>query len=283
MQSLLVFPAAVAATLYAAGSFQIKACLTNGTARRRAIAVTNLAMVLWSLPLFMLSRDQFSWPSLLIAAAAGACLFAGRILAVIALREGELSLVGPLLGMKTLLVACFSFLSGQSELTPPLWTAAVLVTLGVALLQRGPKHQSRHRTIAAAYALGAGILFAGCDILVVEARAHLSTGWLAPTLFITVGALTPLMGKPASAPLDARKALRAGALIMGFQTTFVILLISLTGQAVLINIVYATRSLWTVLFDRWFTKGEAVRTFFAHRLAGAALVVAAIAVILFSE
>ena len=157
-----------------------------------------------------------------------------------ALDQGDLSIVGPLLGMKTLLVAIFSFSTGQAELTAWLWIASIAATAGVILIQRGPRRLTKRRRAAACYAFGASLLFALCDILVVEARGQLGIGWLSPTLFLTVALLVPLMGKHPKAPSEARKPMYLGSVIMGFQT-YRILIISLTGQAVMVNIVYSPR------------------------------------------
>jgi uncharacterized membrane protein YdcZ (DUF606 family) len=74
-----------------------------------------------------------------------------------------------------------------------------------------------------------------------------------------------------------------GSAIMGFQTSLVILLIGLTGQAVLINIVYSSRAIWTVIVDRFYGRGEGVAAFFKWRLAGAALLVTAIVIVIFQR
>jgi uncharacterized membrane protein YdcZ (DUF606 family) len=189
--------------------------------------------------------------------------------------------VGPLLGLKTLLVAIFSFLTGQAELNTWLWIAAITATLGVILIQRGPRKLSANRRQAAAYAAGASVLFAGCDILVVEARSQLGIGWLSPTLFITLALLVPCLGKLSPPTPEARKPMYLGSLIMGFQTTFVIFLIGLTGQAVMINIIYASRAIWTVVIDRLYGRGEDVAAFFFGRLLGAALLVCSIILVIF--
>ena len=200
-----------------------------------------------------------------------------------ALDLGDLSIVGPLLGMKTLLVAIFSFSTGQAELTVWLWIASIAATAGVILIQRGPRRLTKRRRAAACYAFGASILFALCDILVVEARGQLGIGWLSPTLFLTVALLVPMMGKHPNAPSEARKPMYLGSAIMGFQTTLVILIIGLTGQAVMVNIVYSSRALWTVVVDRYYGRGEGVAAFFRWRLIGAALLVAAIAIVIFQR
>ncbi|MGC6423669.1 MAG: EamA family transporter [Lentimonas sp.] len=280
---IAVLCAAGAASLYATGSLQIKRSLNQGATKRRAIAVTNIAMALWALPLFFISRGDFELTAWLTAVGAGVALFLGRILSVKSLEVGDLSIVGPLLGMKTLLVAIFSFATGQSELTPWLWIAAILATAGVILIQRGPRKFTKSRRIAAYYAGGASVLFAGCDILVVEARGQLGIGWLSPTLFMTVALLVPFLGKHPAPPQEAKKPMYLGSVIMGFQTSLVVLLIGLTGQAVLINIVYSSRALWTVVVDRFYGRGEGVAAFFKWRLAGAALLVSAIIIVIFQR
>lgn len=272
-----------AAALYATGSLQIKRSLTAGATKRRAIAVTNVAMALWALPLFFISRGDFELTAWLTAVGAGVALFLGRILSVKSLELGDLSIVGPLLGIKTLLVAIFSFATGQSELTGWLWIAAILATGGVILIQRGPRKFTKNRRAAAYYAGGASIFFAACDILVVEARGQLGIGWLSPTLFMTVALLVPFLGKHPKPPVEATKPMYLGSVVMGFQTSLVILLIGLTGQAVLINIVYSSRALWTVVIDRLYGRGEGVATFFKWRLAGAVLLVTAIGIVIFQR
>ncbi|MDG1668084.1 MAG: hypothetical protein P8M62_06015 [Opitutae bacterium] len=283
MSPLVVLCSTGAAALYASGSLQIKRALTSGAQNRRAIAVTNIAMALWSLPLFFVSRGDFEFQAWLTAVFAGIALFLGRILSVKALEVGDLSIVGPLLGMKTLLVAIFSFSTGQTELSPWLWAAAIAATAGVTLLQKGPAQLSKNRRLAALYAAGASILFASCDILVVEARGQLGIGWLSPTLFVTVALLVPLLGKQRKPPEEAQKPLYLGAAIMGFQTSLVIFLIGYTGQAVLINIVYSSRALWTVIIDRFFGRGDEVEAFFKTRLLGAALLLTAIVIVIFQR
>lgn len=281
MGSLVFLFTAGAASLYAIGSLKIKKGLIDGACHRRTIAVTNIAMALWSLPLFFVSRGDFELKSWFIAILAGVALFLGRILSVKSLEVGDLSIVGPLLGMKTLFVAIFSFLTGQTELTTWLWIAALTATIGVILIQRGNKKLTFNRRTAAIYAFGASVLFAACDILVVEARNQLGIGWLSPTLFITLALLVPLLGKHEAPPRKAQGSMYLGAAIMGFQTSLIILLIGLTGQAVLINIIYASRAIWTVVIDRIYGRGEDVAAFFKQRLIGAALLVLSIIIVVF--
>jgi uncharacterized membrane protein YdcZ (DUF606 family) len=52
---------------------------------------------------------------------------------------------------------------------------------------------------------------------------------------------------------------------------------------VLVNIVYSSRALWTVVVDRYYGRGEDVAAFFRWRLIGAALLVTAIAIVIFQR
>ena len=82
MTPIVTLCAASAAVLYAVGSLDVKKALASGTDRRAAIAWTNIAMALWSLPLFFLSKETFTLNGFLLALGAGLSLFFGRIFAV---------------------------------------------------------------------------------------------------------------------------------------------------------------------------------------------------------
>jgi uncharacterized membrane protein YdcZ (DUF606 family) len=72
-----------------------------------------------------------------------------------------------------------------------------------------------------------------------------------------------------------KKRLWIGGGIIGFQAPLVIMLIGFTGQATLINILYASRTIWSVLVDA--VKGEGnAREFWIARLGGALLLLTAI-------
>jgi uncharacterized membrane protein len=283
MSPIVFLCAAGAAGLYASGSLQIKRSLNAGAKKRNAIAATNIAMALWSLPLFFVARGDFELQAWLTAVVAGVALFIGRIFSVKSLEVGDLSIVGPLLGLKTLLVALFAFFTGQQEMTVWLWCAALGATAGVILLQRGPIQFKKIRREAAFYAAGASVLFALCDILVVEAKGKLGIGWLSPTLFLTVAILVPFLGKQTQPPAESKKPMYLGSVVMGFQTTLIIFLIGTTGQALLINIIYSSRALWTVVIDRFYGRGDDIAEFFYSRLIGASLLVLAIVTVIFQR
>jgi len=278
---ILFFPA-LAACLYAVGSMGLKKSMLAGTVPRRVMAVSNIAMALWAAPLFFLFEGTWDTGAWWTAVGAGAALFTGRICAIKALEAGDVSIVAPLLGMKTVLVALLSMVFFPFEMTWPLFWSAVLASGGVALLQKGPVSRRKGTQKAACFALGASLLFALTDVSVQGSAQTLGAGYYLPTLFFTVAFLTPLLGVHPSPPPGGKKSLYFGSGIIGFQTTLMVLVIAMAGNATLVNIVYSTRALWSVLVDR--AVGEAhIKDYLLPRLTGAILITAAVVMAIFSK
>ena len=246
-----------------------------GTVPRRVMAISNIAMALWSLPLIFFFEGNWDFHAWLMAVGAGCALFTGRIFAIKALEAGDVSIVAPLLGMKTVLVAVLSMVFFPFEMTPILFLSAVLASGGGILLQRGPVERKPGTRKAAGFAMGASLLFAITDISVQGSAQILGVGYFLPTLFLTVAVLVPLLGSHPGPPKNGKKPLLFGSIIIGFQTTLMVLVIGLAGQATLVNIIYSTRSLWAVVVDR--VAGEAhIRDYLISRLCGALLITAAV-------
>lgn len=278
---VVVLATAVASFLYAGGSLQLKRSMSGGAAAFGAVAITNFCMALWSLPLLLWSIQDWPhkgipWDGVWGTLCAGLALFVGRILAVKALEWGDLSMVGPLLGLKTLLIASLATLMGQLEVSWIHWLSAGLAFGGVTLLQRGQNSTAKKSKRAVVYALGASVFFAATDLLVVQVRHDLGATLVTPILFMTVALMALCLGKLPKAPAETRRSLWAGSAIIGFQTTVIVFLIALTGEAVIINIVYASRALWTVVMDRWFNASSQKSEIYGFRFVGATFVMAAV-------
>ena len=278
---IFIFPAC-AACLYALGSYGLKSSMAAGAAPRRVMMVSNLAMALWSLPILLFADGRWDLQAWLIAVFAGGSLFTGRIFAIKALEHGDLSLVAPLLGMKTVLVAVLSRIFFPFEFSNLLLICAGLASAGVYLLNRGPVATREGNRKAMGYPLGASVLFAITDISVQGSREALGSGLLVPTLFLTVGLLVPVLGKTPPPPSSAKRSLYAGSATIGFQTTLMIVVISLVGQATLINVVYASRAIWSVIVDL-ITGGTSLRKLWLPRLAGASMICGAVVLAILSK
>lgn len=279
--TVFVLPA-LAACFYALGSMGLKRSMQNGAAARRVMAVSNIAMALWSVPLIFVFPGTWHLNAWFMAIGAGVALFCGRIFSIKALEAGDLSIVAPLLGMKTVLVAVLSMFFFPFEVTRTLIFSAVLASVGVALLQRGPVERKAGTKKAALYAMGASFLFAITDISVQGARDLLGVGYLVPTLFLTVGLLVPLLGRHPASPPKACQSMYAGSVVIGFQTMLMILVIGLIGQATLVNVIYSSRALWSVVVDR--AMGEPhIKDYLFSRMAGALFVMGAVVMAIVSK
>ena len=267
-----------AALLYAVGYLELKGAMHRGATSKRVTIFSNHAMALWSMPLAFLAfilPTHPNWQAAVAAALAGLCLFLGRICTVEALARADLSISAPLLGTKTVLVALLSILLLHTPVGWKLLTAALLTAVGLAFLQTGPDHNRHHRRSAVGWAMGASLLFALVDVLTQGYARSSGVAFFQPVMFVVLAAMTPLLGKAPAAPAQARGKLLIGSAVIGFQAPLVILLIGLFGQATLINILYATRTIWSVAIDAWKGEGQA-REYWGWRLAGALMLLGAI-------
>ena len=274
----IAFGALGAALLYALGYLELKASIHHGATSKRVNIFSNYAMAAWSMPLAFLAfilPTHPNWPAAFAAIGAGVSLFIGRICTVKALAKADLSISAPLLGMKTVLVALFSILLLHAPVGWHLMSAAVLTVAALTLLQIGPGHNKHHRRAAVGWAMGASILFALVDVLTQGYARTSGVAFFQPVMFVVLAAMTPLLGSTPPAPAVAKKRLLIGSAVIGFQAPLVIMLIGLFGQATLINILYATRTIWSVAVDAWKGEGNA-REYWVTRLSGAVLLLAAI-------
>jgi len=267
-----------AALLYAVGYLELKGSIHHGATSKRINIFSNYAMAAWSMPLAFLAiflPTHPNWESAGAAVAAGAFLFLGRICTVKALAKADLSISAPLLGAKTVLVALFSILLLHTPVGWKLLVAAVLTVAALTLLQVGPDHNKHHRRSAVGWAMGASVLFALVDVLTQGYARKSGVAFFQPIMFVVLAAMTPLLGSTPPAPPTAKRRLLIGGSVIGFQAPLVIMLIGLFGQATLINILYATRTIWSVAIDAWRGEGNA-REFWLVRSTGALLLMGAI-------
>lgn len=267
-----------AAALYAVGYLELKGAIHHGATSKRVNVFSNYAMAAWSMPLALLALflpTHPNWESAMAACAAGASLFLGRICTVKALAKADLSISAPLLGAKTILVALFSVLLLRTEISWKLMLAAAMTVVALALLQTGPDHNRHHRRAAVGWAMAASVLFALVDVLTQGYARQSGVAFFQPLMFVVLASMTPLLGSTSPAPPVAKRRLLIGGAVIGFQAPLVIMLIGLFGRATLINILYATRTLWSVVIDAWKGEGNA-RDYWIARLSGALLLLGAI-------
>ncbi len=242
----------VAAVLYALGSIVVKRALKEGVTMDQSFHLTNLALGLMFFPLVFLEKNGIDWSQTAKPVLIGAAFFFAHWLTFAALRRGDVSFVTPLMGTKVVFVALGVVLLTGKTPGVPLWIAAVLTTLGIFVMGLADLKGGRHLAFTAVVTLSSALLFGLFDVLVswwaadFGELAFLAIGMGTVPLFSL--ALWFLQGCPALAMTKTRaKWTGWGAVLIALQAVFMGLGLSFFDDATGVNVVYASRGLWTIV------------------------------------
>jgi drug/metabolite transporter (DMT)-like permease len=246
---------------YACGAIAIKRALGAGISGTWVNFFCNSLMALlfqifWFFPGNLIGTAGLGAPIL-----CGALFFIGQIFTFRAISRGDVSIATPLLGTKVILVALFSlFLLHHAP--PASWlVAALLASIGIALISYSPggSHERLGATIG--WSLGAAALFALTDVLVQHWVHRVGYYRFAPVMFGTAGFLSLfylpalLRGRWSGRSHLAVRGyhdgailwLTAGAVLLSLQSLAIYSAIGIYRSATLTNILYGSRCLWSVL------------------------------------
>jgi drug/metabolite transporter (DMT)-like permease len=281
----------LSAVVYVVGVLLLKRATELGADVLRVSAICNWASAIAFLPLLLLGGTIPSAAALWQPALVATFFVAGQTIAFFALRIGDVSIATPVLGAKIVLVALFATVIVGERLTAPLWLAAGLSSVAVALLNRAPPTSHHRIGMTIVLAGSAAALFAVFDVLVQKWSPAWGTGRFLPVM-IGFAALYSVglwvAGRPSRAG-DERIFTRAwfvgGAVCLAVQSVGFIGTISLRGHVTATNVLYSSRGLWSVVavwfVGHWFGNRERHLGggVIGWRLCGAALMLAAIALV----
>ncbi|CAM3086453.1 DMT family transporter [Rariglobus hedericola] len=289
MPAHLLFPVA-ASIAYVFAMLAFKRSGNWGVGVWRTAFVSNIAIGLAFAPFWLLGgHDQpvtQLWQPLLVA-----LLFLfGQIFTFLSLHYGDVSVGTPVMGLKIILVALGSALLLPDPIPLKWWIAAFLSTAAIILLSRGesrPRHAVGRTVLAAALAATSFALF---DVLIQKWSPAWGVGRFLPLTCGAVAVLSfgfiPLFNAPLSAiPRPAWRWLGGGSLLLALQSSLFVYAIGAFGDATVMNIVYSSRGLWSVvavwLIGHWFANEEQTLApaILRSRLIGAMLILAAIALV----
>ena len=276
--------------LYVIGAVLLKRATAAGVGMWRAAFATNLASAVGFLPLLALGGPGQGWAAIWQPAVVAMLLVVGQCASLWALTRGDVSVATPVLGAKIILVAFFTTAVAGQRVPPQLWGAAILSTLAIGLLHRGPAGRHHDLMLTIVGALVAAVAFALFDVLVMTWSPAWGAGRFLPLMMGLAGlyslAFIPLFRKPLrTVAHPVGWVLLGGAVLVALQGLLLITTIAVFGDATAVNIVYGTRGLWSVLLvwlaGRWLGSDEGSRgaTVLGGRLAGAALMTAAVVVV----
>lgn len=288
--ALIVFPL-LAAFVFTISVLLLKRASALGAGLWRSAFVSNISGAIIFSALLALGGPPVRWDMLWQPFCIALCLFAGLLGQFLALEKGDVSVAVPVLGLKVVGVALLAPLLTSDHTDARLWVAVVLSSLGIAVLNRKQDGRRPHNVgitlLAAGFAAGSFALF---DVLVQKWGPAWGVGRLLPIVFAMNGLLSfsliPKFREPLSAlPRQTWKWLLAGSCLLAVQSIFFIGTLAVWGKAARTNVIYSSRGLLSVvlvwLVGHWFSnleQGLGRRTL-AWRLAGAALMLAAIVLV----
>lgn len=280
----------IAGIIYAAGALLVKRSAELGVGVWRTAFVANVVCALFFQPLLLMDGTihwHLWWQPLLVAL----CFVVGQWLTFISIDTGDVSVATPVLGLKILLVATLVTIFSGTDLHWQLWVAAILATVGIALLNQGGGHATHHhvgRTIVTASL--AAMAYAVFDVLMQAWAPAWGVGRFLPIAMGLSGVLSVGFVARFRAPLSAipRRTwpwLLGGTVTMATQSVLFVFTIAQWGEAAAANVVYSSRGLWSVVlvwvFGHWVHSREQHLggRVLAWRMAGATLMTAAIALV----
>ena len=230
------------------------------------------------------------------AAIIGLLFFSGQFFTYTAFRYGDVSVATPIFGVKILLVAVLSsFTTGQS-IAWTIWVAACIATAGIILVQSGPrsalKHERKHLLITVVTALSAALSLSVFDVLLMTWGKTFGALRFLPVMFgfaalFSFCLLPWVNGVSKLKSVHALRPMLFATILMALQAMGMTIALSQFADATRVNIVYALRGLWAIVFA-WllahsFEGGErhAATGIMLRRAAGALLLTGAVILALF--
>ena len=277
--------------IYAFSAVIFKKVLDAGTDPWFINFLSNAATCVLALPLLFADPMPLGAMPLARPLIAGVIFMVGQMASVLALKQGDVSVATPLLGMKVLLVALFTVTVLHQPVSPGLWAAAFMAAFAFVLL-RGPQGGSRSNFMSTVlYSLLCAASFALCDILIQKWAPSCGSGKFLTLMFIIIAVLSlvfvPIFrAGPLSYSLKTWKWLGWGILFIALQAIGMGIALSYFGNATATNIVFSSRGIWSVLIvwrlGALFGNKEkdAGKKTMVARLAGSTLLFAAIVLVI---
>ncbi len=279
----------LAAIVFALGSMVFKRAFDEGAGVVHAVVVNNVLLAVLFLPLFAFASGPVPWNLWSLPVLTGAAFAAGHLLNILSLRVGDVSVATPLLGAKVIFVALLARLLFGWPLTARQWFAAALTTAGVFVMGLTDFKPGRRAGLTTVLALACAAAFSLTDVLIQSWAERfgvfnfLAFQFAALAMFSV--ALVPFFGLSAlHAPRKAWPWIFAAGALSATQAILITVAIGIWRDAAAVNVVYATRGLWSVALvwcvGHWLKNTErhtAGARAMKFRSLGAALILLAVA------
>ena len=246
----------LAALIYPFGALWVKRTQALGSGPWTIAFAGNLIIAGCFVLLLLLRPEWPDWQYIGWPLLAGACFFGGQFFTVLALRWGDVSMVAPMMGCKTLFVAFFSSMLGVETLGIRHWMAALLTAAAIFLMSWNSKHKLKGTStwLTACLALVSCTFFGAVDTVIGYAGQKFGT---VPTLVVAALCLAclslivfPMARREKPSP-QGRQSLFYGNVAYGLQAVLLHVSNALLAMPTVVNIIYSSRGFFGITHT-WF-------------------------------
>jgi drug/metabolite transporter (DMT)-like permease len=279
----------LAALAFAFGSMVFKRAFQEGATIGHAAVLNNVILAVVFLPLMAWDPKPVPWHLWHQPVITSMAFVLGHLLNVIALKKGDVSVATPLLGSKVIFVALVSWLAFGVPVQAGQWAAAALSSLGVLVMGFTDFRPGGQMGLTTLLSLGCALCFAFTDLFIQIWGSGFGVFHFLPLQFVSLAffslLILPFVGwKSLRAPRSAWKWIIASTGLSAVQAILITGTIAAWKDASGVNVVYATRGLWSVLLvwaiGGWMGNTERERAGLKRmtwRLIGALLILVAVA------
>jgi drug/metabolite transporter (DMT)-like permease len=244
----------VSAVGYALASLLLKKALTEGAHPMACFHINNWASSLVFLPLALFETQLVAWHQWFVPVGLGVLFFTGSWFTFIAMQRGDVSLVTPVLGSKVVFVALSSSLLIAGSMKPLMWLAAIVTTAGIFLMSATDFKTPKGARLAGpvGVSLISAALFAIADVFLQMWAPAFGPKMFLAILAGTTGGLSLLAMTllPKTPPIPWNRATQwslGGSALIAAQSIILALALALYNDAIGVNVVYATRGIWSLV------------------------------------
>lgn len=280
----------LAAFLYAYGSLFLKEAFEHGITLIHSFVITSWMMGVVFAPLLFIAPPSLSISLLVQPFICALLFFAGNWLTFAAIRRGDMSLIVPVMGTKAVFVALGASIFFGKSIHPEMWIAALLAAIGIYILGRSDRSEEKSTIPAVALTIMSACSFGFCDAAIQAWAPSYGSERFLGTTFLMIAILSSLFLKIAEHPIVEAdrfgiRVLCIGAGIIALQGILVAISVVGFDNATGVNVVYASRGLWSVLLvwcigHRFRSHKHPHRRAFYKRLLGAGVMIVAVALAL---
>lgn len=240
-----------AALVYTAASLFLKSALERGASSAQVNVAVNVGMALIVQPLWLLERPDIPNAPLWQPLVCAGIFFLGQICTFTALSKGDVSLATPLLGTKIIFVTALNMLLFQTAISARWWFAAIGASLAIALIAGGGGRRGQAVGFTVTVSLVGAVLYSLTDVVIQHWGQTFDRPAFPPVMFGAAGLLSIIFYSATDraafrTPAAARMPLALGALLFGTQIVCFFFSLIWTKDATMANVVYSSRSVWSV-------------------------------------